>query len=307
MFVCDDSKYIIHFYVNYRLKGRLRMTLNDEEYLLKSRLKNFGQKEFSFLECSVVMPNCIESLLNNIGTIDSELRDNLIYMTFARWITSGQLSVDIMLHIKNTIMDTTHMFYRIGEKNNDTVFTRSFSVLFIPLLLERNKQQAFMQPNELTEIQEKILLYIKEEKDLRGFVENKGWAHALAHTADAIHAISVCNHLSAQQSMRFLDAIKNAICTKQVVYTNLEEERLVTAVVSLIAQNKLSDKEIENWISRFLIWDKTEVWNEEYKIIFNIKSFLGSLYFRIHKRNEFSCTARVIEDRLHTFMQSYIS
>ncbi|ANF97699.1 hypothetical protein [Paenibacillus bovis] len=72
--------------------------------LLKSRLQTLRSKEFD-LEKEDSVTDYIESMLQNIGTVDSELRDDLIYSAFAKWITDGRISADDMLHIKNTILD----------------------------------------------------------------------------------------------------------------------------------------------------------------------------------------------------------
>lgn len=276
-----------------------------EEYVLKNRLRMFKQKNFK-PDINDYIEGDIELMLRHIGSTDSELRDDLIYTAFAHWTISGELSENILIYIKESMLDHAHLFYNIGETNTDSVFVRSFSVLLIPLLLERNQAHPFLKRDELIEIKEKLLLYLSEERDRRGFVENKGWAHTLAHTADAIHALFLYADLPPQDHITFLEAIKMAICTKEVTYTNLEEERLVTAAVILLDPKKLMETEVEDWIGSFLKWDKTKVWNEEYKIIFNIKSFLGSLYFRIHGNPEFVHTASKIEVGINTMMKNYI-
>ncbi|WP_458121735.1 DUF2785 domain-containing protein [Paenibacillus sp. Z6-24] len=281
------------------------MNRAQDEHILKNKLNMLKQKDFK-LDKSDHIEEVIELMLRHIGSTDSELRDGLIYTTFAHWIISGELSKNILAYIKDSMLNHEHLFYNIGETNTDSVFVRSFSVLLIPLLLERNQARPFLERDELMEIKENLLHYIRKERDRRGFVENKGWAHTLAHTADAIHALFLYIDLPPQDYIAFLEAIKTAVCTKEVTYTNLEEERLVTAAVILFDQQKLTDAEVEDWIGSFLKWDKTEVWNEEYKIIFNIKSFLGSLYFRIHGNPKFVHTASKIEIGINTLMENYI-
>ena len=36
----------------------------------------------------------------------------------------------------------------------------------------------------------KVIHYMMEEKDTRGFIEGKGWAHAVAHGVDALDALT---------------------------------------------------------------------------------------------------------------------
>lgn len=244
-------------------------------------------------------------MLTNIGVIDSELRDDLIYTTFSNLILGGFLSERHLRIILMTILDDQHLFYKIGEENSDSVFTRSFSVLLIPLLLISNKKQEFLTESEVLMIKDETLRYLKNERDFRGYVPSKGWAHALAHTADALNELAKCK-LIPTINLEFLYIIKKTICTKKTVFTNLEDERFVTTVVTILKENHFDKEVIENWLDAFVDWEKSEIWDEEYKIISNVKFFLGSLYFRLSNELDHKITAEIVKVRLTEMMSKYI-
>src|SRR6056297_2433499 len=77
------------------------------------------------------------SILDNIGDTDPILRDELIYMVMANWISNDVYDRDELKEILNICLDEDHLFYQIGNKNNDSVFTRTFSVLQIAVLINK--------------------------------------------------------------------------------------------------------------------------------------------------------------------------
>ncbi|MCT4784034.1 DUF2785 domain-containing protein, partial [Exiguobacterium himgiriensis] len=67
----------------------------------------------------------IESMLYHIGSTDAELRDQLIYTLFYRFIIEDERMTTEQL---TSLFQTTlkyHLFHGIGETASDTVFTRS--------------------------------------------------------------------------------------------------------------------------------------------------------------------------------------
>ncbi|MEG0384405.1 MAG: DUF2785 domain-containing protein [Solibacillus sp.] len=272
------------------------MNLKEELVFLNS-LKEFPKdKDYEVI---------IKKMLVNIGVIDSELRDNLIYTTFSKLIIGGFLTEQNLRFIFTTILDDQHLFYKIGEKDSDSVLTRSFSVLLIPLLLTFNKKQSFLSESEIVLIKDEMLRYLSFEKDYRGHVPDKGWAHAPAHAADALNALANCK-LNSAISLEILYAIKRIICTKKTVFTNLEDERFVTAVVTILKENHFEHEVMENWLDTFFDWDKSELWDEEYKIISNVKFFLGSLYFRLSNELDHQETAKKIQMKITEMISKYI-
>ncbi|MGE7023571.1 DUF2785 domain-containing protein [Solibacillus cecembensis] len=247
----------------------------------------------------------IKKMLLNIGVIDSELRDNLIYTTFSKLIVGGFLTEQNLRFVLTTILDDQHLFYKIGEKDSDSVFTRSFSVLLIPLLLTFNKKQNFLSESEILFIKDETLRYLNNEKDYRGHVPEKGWAHAPAHGADALNALAKCK-LNSTCNLEILYAVKKIICTKETVFTNLEDERFVTAVVTILKENHFEREVMENWLDTFFDWDKSELWDEEYKIISNVKLFLGSLYFRLSNEQDYQEIAKIIQMKITEMISKYI-
>lgn len=120
-----------------------------------------------------------QEMMKYMGDIDSELRDNLIYSTFAEWIGHGEFTENQLSELLHISLDEQHLFYGIGEKDTDSVFTRTFSVLIIPLIMGKDREQPFLSKEEVMFTKKKLMKYMELEQDLRGYVEEMGWAHSL--------------------------------------------------------------------------------------------------------------------------------
>lgn len=97
----------------------------------------------------------IKEMLINIGSVDGELRDSLIYSTFYQLIENNKLSDSLMVKILEICLSEEYLFKGIGEQDTDTVFTRSFSSLVIALIVEKDKTKEFLDKQQLEEVYKK--------------------------------------------------------------------------------------------------------------------------------------------------------
>nr|WP_242069344.1 DUF2785 domain-containing protein [Paenibacillus dendritiformis] len=111
------------------------------------------------------------------------------------------------------------MFYRIGSEGDSTVFTRSFSVLPIALILRRHRQKPFLDLAEFQQVKHSLISYVQEEKDLRGYVNEGGWAHSAAHAADALTELVRARSAMLRQSLRFLPQSRECCTTANIFST----------------------------------------------------------------------------------------
>ncbi|MNW41325.1 hypothetical protein D3C74_184590 [compost metagenome] len=245
-------------------------------------------------------------MLINIGSVDSELRDDLIYCTFSQWILNEDLTERQLNKLYEALFTEQYLFFGMGETDTDSVFTRSFSVLLISLLLLANQRTPFLGSQDIVRVKDRVIQYIHEEKDYRGYVMDKGWAHSMAHIADVIDELGSSTLLSANDKFELLEAIRTIICRKNVVYFNLEDERLTSAAVTILRNESFALDQIEAWLRGFTSWDKSRIWNEEYLIISNVKNFLASFYFRLSRYDELSVYADMTKETLQGMMLEYI-
>ena len=260
------------------------------------------------------LDDIIADMLNFIGHTDGELRDDLIYSTFCGWVGNGTLSTVQMKHILTTCLGEQYLFFGIGEKESDSVFTRAFSSLAIALAFSLHDENSFLTVDDVQDIKKTVLRYIGQEKDYRGYVSGKGWAHAVAHIADALGNVAGCEidgHYCHDRDnlLEILQAVKTLVLNRDCVYTAEEDERLV-AVVNMVCSNEvLTDEDLITWINSFDPssddWAKYDVVPDNYYQYVNWKHFLRSLYFNFLNcgDDEFDVVnASVITKHLLTFL-----
>lgn len=244
----------------------------------------------------------IADMLRHIGHPDPVFRDELIYSTFYEWTVNGVISAGQMKNMLNVCLDEQHLFYCIGESNTDSVFTRAFSVLIIPLALYMNQQNAFLTETDEITIKEAVIRYYRQEKDYRGYVEGKGWAHAIAHTADALDDIAKLGSMGQNELIEILDVMKELIVNGDSVYICEEDERIVTAFMSVYRRGILSDNDICSWLKRI---ERSEVQPFYNNQRVNQKNFLRSLYFRFLSQKDAEEICNYIAEIINSYEIQY--
>ncbi|MFS0688782.1 DUF2785 domain-containing protein [Sporosarcina sp. 179-K 8C2 HS] len=253
---------------------------------LKTELKNLD-KTLQHGNLDVL----IERMLENIGSIDLELRDTLIYNSFGKLIIEDYLTIKQMNYILDVCL--RNLFLNIDQHEDDSVFSRSFSALVIALILKKDKEKRFLSDDTLKQLFEKSIEYLNLEEDIRGYVVGKGWAHSIAHGADLLTVAISHPNFTITFSSECLETIKLClfkISTKEVPYVDEEEERLVF-VVEALQEKGISDNEIEDWLST-ISDELNELYEKEgYSLNFfwkksNVINFLRAYYFRLLYKND---------------------
>ncbi|MFJ7731448.1 DUF2785 domain-containing protein [Lysinibacillus sp. NPDC097231] len=186
----------------------------------------------------------LQEMLNHIGSTDAQLRDQLIYRTFMDLLSDNLLSTQQLQFLFDTATDENFLYLHIGEDISDNVFTRSFSALLVANILAKDAELLILDDDCLQTFFQKIGRYLLLEKDTRGHVQDKGWAHSIAHGAD-LAAITIKHpKFDLQHAPLILHALK-LVTWKNTVYVNDEEERLVNIIEALLVRNYSEEALIE--------------------------------------------------------------
>ena len=224
----------------------------------------------------------IDSMMEHIGSPDPELRDKLIYQGFSQLIQSEELMTEEKLvDLLTKALGDEYLFYEIGDVGTDNIFKRSFSVLLIALILGKDLEKSFIPLQLLDRVRNELLLYLDLEQDLRGFVSEKGWAHSVAHTADAIDELVKNPKVDVEFFPPIFQGLANKALTFADVYIADEEERLLTPIMTMLKIGLSTEivEELFDKIPAFLKLQKSKIDEEKYvRLNANCKSFLKSFY-----------------------------
>lgn len=249
----------------------------------------------------------IEQMVQHIGSTDQELRDKLIYTSFYYLIKQDYLNHQHMKYLIETCLDDKHLFLGIGTTNDDSVFTRAFSTLVIALILGKDREDQFLSEETVLQAINSSIQYLQKEEDTRGYVEEKGWAHSIAHGADLLDEAVKHPLFELTLANECLNTIGNCIF-RETAYIDDEDERLIFAITALLEKG-MDENSLKNWIiglSNEVIEMKNTIGYSPsfFRKNTNLNQFLKSFYFRLMFLNKGLQTRKTIEGilkgQLHT-------
>lgn len=255
------------------MKQQLKMVLEMDDLQCRNYMEKHGEELFS-------------NMLANLGSPDGELRDELIYRLFVKLISGQHLETNQLIHALKELITDQYLFMSIGEQDSDDVFIRSFSTLWLTGLFWLDKEYPFIDSKLRTEAMEKCATYLSLEQDIRGFVEDKGWAHGIAHGAD-LSAVIASHPLTERRLIPIILQGVTSCFWKGSVYTDDEDERLVAIILSLANIDYPEDILVE-WVEQ--VFDQLDRKTPEggYSQLFyyartNSLQFMKTLYFAMKK------------------------
>lgn len=228
-----------------------------------------------------------KELFSYLGSTDPELRDDIGYSVYANWLIMGMYSQDVIL--KHISQLTQNLDKGIGEFDTDSVFGRSFSVLFLAEIIHNDNKSPRINKSTIASSIEKALWYLEQEKDARGYIQSKGWAHALAHTADLLAVLANNELTDGAQHLRMLHGITGKLASvSDHIYVHGEDDRLSTAVLAIFQRSLIDVDTVAEWLSTFKEnWEGA--WMNKRRTIayFNLRNFTRSLYLQLITEEKF--------------------
>ncbi|MEI2666257.1 DUF2785 domain-containing protein [Rossellomorea sp. LJF3] len=246
----------------------------------------------------------VKSMMHFIGSTDSELRDKLISSTFFQLAIDNQLEHELLRDLLDYCLSDDMLFKRIGENGTDTVFTRAFVSLVIAVILYKDNEDDFLTRDAVYKTKDHLINYINSENDLRGFVPVKGWAHSIAHVADAFDELILNKKMEQKDYLEMLPPLWEKILVSDSVYVHGEDERVITPILAMLEKG-LNVVEIEHLLKGIpaeLKRRKEHLKEENYWYLeANLKTFLKSFYVKVSSREELISLRRDIELCLSEF------
>jgi hypothetical protein len=187
-------------------------------------------------------------LTTMLGSPDPHMRDGLAYPTLATWIDRGVYD-DLIVGLGDGM--AAGLTVGIGEEGTDSVFRRSFSVLVLAECIDRDNEQGLVPGAKLLDWGDRIASWYLRERDVRGFVPGKGWAHAVAHGADAIGVLARSPHFGRNELTVLLDVIGDRVLASvEQPFAHGEPDRMALATMTVLRRNVVPLSVVEPWVAR---------------------------------------------------------
>lgn len=267
-----------------------------ERTALKEILTEIKENDYKVLEGIKPFDLSLD-MMKYIGDIDGELRDRLIYSILFTWMIGDVLTSEEVHQLLNIALDDKYLLYGIGNMD-DSVFTRTFSVLVIAVAIYRHRNDSYLSKEEVNKALDKVLKFYNDDIDVRGYIGPKGWAHGAAHGADAIDELARCEEIGYEGLKSILDVIYKKVNINYYSYVHQEDERMVTPVSAVIERKVIKEEEIIEWINSFKNITYQNKYPEDMILRVNGKNFLRSLYFRLIRDAQYDGIVKVIREVL---------
>ena len=268
---------------------------------LKDVLTQVKEDEYNLPE-GVDLNVLLDEMLLFLGSTDPELRDELICTTFYTWANEEVMtfSNSHMHKILNTCLSDKYLFLGIGESGTDSVFTRTFSSLYIGLALCRHDEDPYLSDEEVQQVKQALVSYVNQEKDFRGYVDGKGWAHSMAHVSDALNDLVFCDCLTREDLLEILETVKAIVLNTPIVFDAGEHDRVAVVFESICEREILSSDDIIKWLQSFdYLFDRSPDKNpQSFYSHINRKHFLRCIYFMLLSLDGFDDVAEYVKNLL---------
>ncbi|QNN51937.1 DUF2785 domain-containing protein [Nocardioides mesophilus] len=220
-------------------------------------------------------------LTTMLGDPDPHRRDALAFEVLATWVAEG-----VYDHLLEGLGDgmASGLLVGIGQRDTDTVFRRSFSALVLAQCLGRDNEQHLLPPDTVLRWGDRLAGWLVREQDLRGFVEGKGWAHAIAHGADALGALAGSEAVGRLELTVLLDVIADRLLLdSDQRFLHGEDDRLAMATLEVLRRDLLGMEVLEPWVARLSGAARFDVDSpgDPYRVAGDVRAYLRALYLQL--------------------------
>ena len=220
-------------------------------------------------------------LTGMLGSPDPRVRVQTAYPTLAAWISDGVYD-DLLTGLGDGMTDG--LAVGLGEDGTDSVFRRSFSARIIGECISRDNEQQLLPTDTLIRWGDRAASWFVREQDLRGFVPDKGWAHAVAHGADVIGTLAQSPAMTRLELTVLLDVLADRVLARSAYHlVHGEADRLALATMEVLRRNTVGLDVLEPWVARLAedARPADDDAQDPYLVHGNVQAYLRALHLQL--------------------------
>ena len=220
-------------------------------------------------------------LTRMLGDPDPYVRDGIAYPFLATWTEHGVYD-DLLAGLGDGMCAGLEV--GIGEQGTDTVFRRSFSALVLAECIDRDTRVRRQPPTRIMQWGDRLAAWYVRERDLRGFVPGKGWAHAAANGADALGALARSPYFGATELTVLLDVVADRVLDQETpALLHGEPDRIAHAVMEILRRDRVPLSVVEPWVRRLESGARARAaaGSDPYAATGNAQAVLRALYLQL--------------------------
>jgi Protein of unknown function (DUF2785) len=227
------------------------------------------------------LPDLTAELTVMLGSTDPVERDEIAYPILATWLAEGVYD-DLLGGLGDGM--ASGLTQGLGETGTDSVFRRSFSALVLAECIERDNDRSLVPGAKILEWGDRISGWLVRELDVRGYVPGRGWAHAIAHGADAVMVLAESSYLGLNELTVLLDVVADRVLAETPAPLSCgEPDRLARATMAILRRRLVPLRIIEPWLARFTAaaTDRVHADRDPFLVTGNPEAFLRALHLQV--------------------------
>lgn len=227
------------------------------------------------------LPDLTADLTTLLGSTDPVDRDEIAYPILSAWIGAGVYD-DLLAGLGDGM--AAGLVQGLGESGTPSVFRRSFSALVLAECIDRDNAESLLPAGKVLEWGDRVMGWLVRERDVRGFVPDQGWAHAVAHGADALGVLARSPHVRLHELTVILDVVADRLLEPiPSPFAAGEPDRLAATTMAVFRRRLVPLRVIEPWLARITAAasDRGPSGQDPYLTTGNPEAFLRALHLQV--------------------------
>lgn len=183
------------------------------------------------------LSDAVGELTDMLAAADPAVRDDLAYSILITWIRRGVL--DDRLAALGDLM--------VSRLAHPEIQARTFAPLILAAAVDRDTAAGVLGEAGPREWFELFAAWWVAEPDIRGWDDQLGWLHAVAHGADLAGALGVSAGLAAAEVLTVI--ARRVVAPTGYQYAQMEEDRVARAIVRVLGRPGLTAEEATGWLA----------------------------------------------------------
>jgi hypothetical protein len=200
------------------------------------------------------------NLLPCLNSPDATLRDRIGYEAYATWRHNKSLDTATWQFIERSLLVKLNN----GEPDPDGVI-KPFAALVLADAIKADRAAPYLSDDERKSLLNAATNYLIAMRDYRGFDNDVGWRHGVAHVADLLAQLALSPSFGKVEMDQILTAIAVQIVpTETHFYVYGESERLATVVVVVASRGMYTAEDWGAWLAKIASPTPLASWDDAY-------------------------------------------
>jgi hypothetical protein len=178
---------------------------------------------------------------------------------------------------------TSGLTVGLGEDGTDSVFRRSLSARVLAGCVSRSTARDVLPDDVVLRWGDRVAGWLVRERDLRGFVPGRGWAHAVAHGADALGVLARSPAFGLLELTVLLDVVADRLLAPtRARFVHGEDDRLAAATIQVLRRDLVGIDVLEPWVARLSAHAQADpTADDPFLVTGNVQSYLRALHLQL--------------------------